>query len=948
MPPKGPPPAVKPKPKGLAPPVGKKPNIDIGSLNTSSPKTTTTTTTTTTTPNTIAAIESKANNDNDDEYIASLRGNLRKTNNDHGVNSSVKKVDQRVVDSVVSEPISLSLDPDALDSESENEQSHIHERFPEPRPRMSAPIPSEYKPPATPSKPSTSSKPSFNTKNIASPFKPGVSVSGSFPPPPKRNTTVSPLKKKSTENMLESSPPPMLPSRLENSSSKETVDYAEGMRSPLKKNVSSLFPPPPKRDSSASIKPIRNTSVEVIDNDKDDQEKPPSLPARRSTVKQPVKDNYYENELRSPPKLPARRRADSRASVKSEYDNDRESISKPHYHHNRHKNNGDDFDDDSDAYDRLRHSGNGKHHGGRRARYHSSDEEDVDDARYSRGNSGRSRTSQFTASAKNFSMESLNTAMEKSTPLAKQAMGGLNKMKNKIKSSLKDDDDSNSYSDADDDPSKYTRRKPSRGERQRSYDEYSDDDRYERKSNMRQGSVESDDYGKPPIPSRGARSGSLSRTPEPRRIPSRPERPERSSKPAPPPKRIQYSDEEVEEESDENDENDVNPNVDESIDEDRPSLPARKPAKTRAPAIGVPLPGLTKDEHTPLHKTKPTPPVPAKTKPVPSPPPKKSIVLPIQPKPELAPPPPARRMVSNSSAASAASTPPPAPPSRGKVPAPPPPRTGASAATNSWKQPTLNFEFTSLWFLNDDTTKLPKDLQNLNFQCSHGFVGIKEFKIYAFRLPDLATLKIKLVWKKDSPIILDTLSDEVEFIEPPVATKALLSSGTEKYGEHIANWCEVKEGQTVGDGECWSLAHDALEKACGKHAFVSSGLVHGALIATFKGNETSLPDIEIPSVSDDIRRGDILQFKSCVFKTHKRTTMCGSPDHTAIVLDVQPSDAADRDDRLKWMEIIHQNMGGIRKVRVSDIDLSNLTEGELRVYRPVDADWIVDLAEVVI
>ena len=109
-----------------------------------------------------------------------------------------------------------------------------------------------------------------------------------------------------------------------------------------------------------------------------------------------------------------------------------------------------------------------------------------------------------------------------------------------------------------------------------------------------------------------------------------------------------------------------------------------------------------------------------------------------------------------------------------------------------------------------------------------------------------------------------------------------------------------------------------------------------------------MPSVSLPLVSDEIRRGDILQFKTCVFKYPQRTVTFGAPDHTAIVLDVKPSDQAELDSKLKWLEIIHQNMGGVKKVRVSDIDLCRLACGEVSVYRPVDSSWIVDLAEVVI
>ncbi|TID13148.1 hypothetical protein CANINC_005004 [Pichia inconspicua] len=354
-----------------------------------------------------------------------------------------------------------------------------------------------------------------------------------------------------------------------------------------------------------------------------------------------------------------------------------------------------------------------------------------------------------------------------------------------------------------------------------------------------------------------------------------------------------------------------------SFDEDRPALPARR--------VAVPLPGLTDDALKPPYKVKSQ--VPTKIKP--APPPKKSTLKP--------PPPLSARSSSPSNSISSAtssnmSAVPPPPPSRAR-PAAPPPR-----SANTWKEPQLDLQLPTLWFIKDGS--LPSDLQNLNYQCSHGFVGPKEFKVYAFRLNDLSTLRLKLVWKSGSP---ELYTEEVSFIPPPTATKKLLTEGHEKYGEHVANWCEVKEGTTVGNGECWTLAHDALEKACGKYAFVSSGLNHGALLATYTPT-----GVTTPNVTDDLRRGDILQFTSCVFEYPNRTLTFGAPDHTAIVLDVKPSEDTSKDPHYKWVEIIHQNIGGVKKVRVGEIDLAKLKSGEIKAFRPVDSTWVTPLADVVI
>ncbi|VEU20843.1 DEKNAAC101776 [Brettanomyces naardenensis] len=300
---------------------------------------------------------------------------------------------------------------------------------------------------------------------------------------------------------------------------------------------------------------------------------------------------------------------------------------------------------------------------------------------------------------------------------------------------------------------------------------------------------------------------------------------------------------------------------------------------------------------------------------------------------------------------SAISTPPPVPPSRsqsrpasspapapGRTPTPPPSRgESPSVVASKWLEPDLDLEIPTCWFASNDPSKLPLCFRGCDSVSSHGNIGKNQFAIYAFRLPDLASARMKFSWDASGSSPLDTLNQEVSFLPPPSATKQQLLEGSKKYGEHIANWCEVREGQTVGDGECWTLAHDALAKACGKHAFISSGLNHGALLVTYKGAAGSrkLSRIREP-VSDSTRRGDILQFKSCFFTYPNKSLTFGSPDHTAVVLDVRDSQ----------LVIIQQNQNGRKVVSTGEIDLDNMAGGELKVFRPVDSDWITSLSDV--
>lgn len=273
---------------------------------------------------------------------------------------------------------------------------------------------------------------------------------------------------------------------------------------------------------------------------------------------------------------------------------------------------------------------------------------------------------------------------------------------------------------------------------------------------------------------------------------------------------------------------------------------------------------------------------------------------------------------------SAKPTPPPVRPRAGTTdkPAPPQPRQSA------WKNPDLDLEIPTCWFAKKGA--VPQCFANCDVVSTRGSIGKNNYAIYSFRLADLSTANLKFTWKEDGGSPLDTLKQTIAFVPPPTATKKQLLEGHDKYGEHVASWCEVKKGQTVGDGECWTLAHDALQKGCGNYAFISSGLHHGALLGTFKSSGY-VPE----SVTDTIKRGDILQFKSCFFQNPSGTQTFGSPDHTAIVVGVNGPK----------IDIIQQNQSGHKIVGLSSIDTTNLAGGELKVYRPIDGGWLVSLSE---
>lgn len=120
-------------------------------------------------------------------------------------------------------------------------------------------------------------------------------------------------------------------------------------------------------------------------------------------------------------------------------------------------------------------------------------------------------------------------------------------------------------------------------------------------------------------------------------------------------------------------------------------------------------------------------------------------------------------------------------------------------------------------------------------------------------------------------------------------------------------------GRTVGSGECWDLAQEALD---GAGADWTRPLQFGMHLD---------PD------RDEIKAGDIIQFKSVKIERKLENggrffhTM-GAPDHTAIIIGVEGK---------KRYRLAHQNSDGKRYVIASDVDLNYMTAGKFWVYRPV-------------
>jgi len=120
-------------------------------------------------------------------------------------------------------------------------------------------------------------------------------------------------------------------------------------------------------------------------------------------------------------------------------------------------------------------------------------------------------------------------------------------------------------------------------------------------------------------------------------------------------------------------------------------------------------------------------------------------------------------------------------------------------------------------------------------------------------------------------------------------------------------------GKTIGSGECWDLAQEALDA---NGADWSRPVNYGMLLDPAR---------------DRIAPGDIIQFKSVRLRTNltgggMMYRTIGAPDHTAIIMRVEGE---------KKYTLAHQNSDGKRYVITSEVDLNGMITGKYWIYRPM-------------
>jgi len=289
---------------------------------------------------------------------------------------------------------------------------------------------------------------------------------------------------------------------------------------------------------------------------------------------------------------------------------------------------------------------------------------------------------------------------------------------------------------------------------------------------------------------------------------------------------------------------------------------------------------------------------------------------------------------------------PPAPLNVQKVkPAPPPKKSGpppVPAATKPrapYKTRTTNAVPFSAWHLSlppaldlssfrPSSTKpsIPKEIESMPHKAygvsmsasSSGFSTTYIEIVSVIWTQNLSRTKFMFTWSEDNA----APSIERRDTPPPALLEVkLLKQSSLEHGDRIVQWCLAKMGQQVGNGECWTLAKEALSSI--PSLYSSMGLVHGHIIYEQVCGQT-------PLMVDEIRRGDIVQFLTARFEGRNWSSTAGMPDHTAVVEFVSG-------DKL---HVLQQNTGGVKKVSRGETQLDRLKSGEIRVYRPIWKEWM--------
>ncbi|KAK9454538.1 hypothetical protein V1511DRAFT_502253 [Dipodascopsis uninucleata] len=264
-----------------------------------------------------------------------------------------------------------------------------------------------------------------------------------------------------------------------------------------------------------------------------------------------------------------------------------------------------------------------------------------------------------------------------------------------------------------------------------------------------------------------------------------------------------------------------------------------------------------------------------------------------------------------------------------------------TTTTGVWTPPTVDLELDKMWYHSGTQptkiTQLPSFLSGLAYTYSVVISGDVKAITLSVRFKDLSRTKFRIECNRYDTQVPAT-AQRIDYPPPVNPDQRDLEAASTSFGEATARYAESMIGRQVGNGECWTLAHEALRNA---GALESVGLIHGPQIWEYSPNST----LNSGSVKS-IRRGDILQFATSRFRNMGPNgqilgeMFVGSPDHTAVVVRV---DAVGNSGGELRVSVLEQNNGGVKMVNGSMYDFGNMVEGSVKAYRPFWKEWAGEL-----
>ncbi|PQE13190.1 gmp synthase protein [Rutstroemia sp. NJR-2017a BBW] len=255
----------------------------------------------------------------------------------------------------------------------------------------------------------------------------------------------------------------------------------------------------------------------------------------------------------------------------------------------------------------------------------------------------------------------------------------------------------------------------------------------------------------------------------------------------------------------------------------------------------------------------------------------------------------------------------------------------------------LPLDLPSLWFLQSPIPFPPPSIARLpgtrtsTYSTSWSSNGVRKTHTLTGIIRDNRTLsstKLKLTWDSSSPAH-SIRSQQIHLPPPPPLSQTQLQTLSTTYSPRVASWAEDHLGTQVGNGECWTLAFEALkavaeecERKGEEPCMVSQGLVHGYQIYESK-NGVAEPRGGVQEAG--VVRGDVLQFFESHFRDKKGgQKWAGAPDHTSVVVGVEPNGV---------VKVVEQNVGGVKTVMNGEYNMAELVKGEVRIFRAVGESW---------